>query len=331
MRGRCMADRRVRGWTLLRVVAPATLLMLMLAAPMLGELVPGGDGRVGVSQTPTVAQAPADPVVTPVSGPSWLKRRGLTFNRSSLGRVPGRLGPPPGQPGQAGQGGPPSLTIGKTVAFTGADLYRLNCQACHTAEGTGAPPEIRSVLGPVQGTSLELVRKQLEQQHKAPAAARAQADKARADLYKRIQKGGDKMPPLAHLQRREIDALYAYLTELAGSPDAKPQRRLTLSSARVGEHVVKGTCHICHDAVGLRPTARDLEQGVIPPLTVLLEDQPVRYFVRKARSGAPVTRADVPFHYRGRMPVFPYLRDEELAAAYLYLMAYPPKAEAAGR
>jgi hypothetical protein len=30
------------------------------------------------------------------------------------------------------------------------------------------------------------------------------------------------------------------------------------------------------------------------------------------------------FH-RGRMPVFYYLKDEEIAAAYLYLATYPPR------
>jgi hypothetical protein len=32
-----------------------------------------------------------------------------------------------------------------------------------------------------------------------------------------------------------------------------------------------------------------------------------------------------PFPHRGRMPVFNYLRDEEVAAGYMYLVAYPPK------
>ena len=35
------------------------------------------------------------------------------------------------------------------------------------------------------------------------------------------------------------------------------------------------------------------------------------------------------FHYRGRMPVFDYLQDKELAAAYDFLVAYPPQAAAA--
>ena len=52
------------------------------------------------------------------------------------------------------------------------------------------------------------------------------------------------MPALAHLQEADINAIYAYLTWLAGAPDAPPQSRQTTSFARLGEHVVKGTCHI---------------------------------------------------------------------------------------
>ena len=35
---------------------------------------------------------------------------------------------------------------------------------------------------------------------------------------------------------------------------------------------------------------------------------------------------DPAFHYRGRMPVFPFLQDVEVAAAYMYLIDYPPQA-----
>ena len=58
------------------------------------------------------------------------------------------------------------------------------------------------------------------------------------------------MPALAHLQEADINAIYAYLTWLAGAPDAPPQSRQTTSFARLGEHVVKGTCHICPPQAG---------------------------------------------------------------------------------
>jgi hypothetical protein len=33
---------------------------------------------------------------------------------------------------------------------------------------------------------------------------------------------------------------------------------------------------------------------------------------------------DPAFHYRERMPVFPFLQDLEVAAAYMFLVDYPP-------
>jgi mono/diheme cytochrome c family protein len=220
------------------------------------------------------------------------------------------------------------LAVGRPVELSGADLYRLNCQSCHRAEGTGSPPEIKSVLGLVQGSSLKLVRQQLQKAGTASAgsAAQAQATRARADLYRRIQKGGQRMPPFAHLQEADINAIYAYLTLLAGAPDAPSQSHQTTSFARLGEHVVKGTCHICHDAVGPRASRAALVQGTIPAFSTLLQDKPVVDFVTKVRSGAPVTMGDPAFHYRGRMPVFPFLQDVEVAAAYMFLVDYAPQA-----
>ena len=109
--------------------------------------------------------------------------------------------------------------------------------------------------------------------------------------------------------------------------DPERQSREAVSWARLGEHVVKGTCHICHDAVGPRPTRDAMLRGIIPPLSILLADNPQVAFVAKARSGAPLLSGRTPFHFRGRMPVFYYLRDEELAAAYDYLIAYPPRVQ----
>ena len=39
-----------------------------------------------------------------------------------------------------------------------------------------------------------------------------------------------------------------------------------------------------------------------------------------------MTTGDPAFHYRGRMPVFSFLQDVEVAAAYLFLVDYPPQA-----
>jgi mono/diheme cytochrome c family protein len=269
----------------------------------------------------------SEPVVTPVTGPSWLNHLRLPYSGTSLGRGPGRYGPNPNE--QSPPREPLALPAGRSVEVTGADLYRQNCQACHAAEGTGAPPDVRSLLPMVQGSSIQLMQQKLRLEgHGADiAAARKQAIQVKHDLYTRIRYGGEKMPGRAHLDDADIDMLYAYLSELAAIPDASPLKRRTVSWDRLGENVVKGTCHICHDAVGLRPTAQEMMNGEIPPLSTLRAAKSVVDFVNKVRSGAATTMGDLPFHYRGRMPVFFYLKSHEVAAAYLYLNDYPPQAK----
>jgi mono/diheme cytochrome c family protein len=135
------------------------------------------------------------------------------------------------------------------------------------------------------------------------------------------------MPPRAHLRDADIDLLYGYLTQLAGAPGASVPAQATVSWARVGENVVKGTCHVCHDAAGPRPSGKALLDGATPPLSSLIADKSVADFVNKVRVGAPILMGDLPVHYRGRMPVFYYLKDQEVAAAYLFLASYPPQAK----
>jgi len=81
--------------------------------------------------------------VAPVSGPSWLHRLNVDYRDTSFGRGAGRYGPGPSDLATDRPAVP--VTLAARVTVTGADLYRLNCQPCHRAEGTGAPPEIKSV------------------------------------------------------------------------------------------------------------------------------------------------------------------------------------------
>jgi mono/diheme cytochrome c family protein len=268
-----------------------------------------------------------EPVVTPVTGPSWLKHLGLSYRGTSLGRGSGQYGPNPNDQTPTHEG--LALPAGRSLDVTGADLYRQNCQACHTAEGTGTPPDVRSLLPMVQGSSIQLMQQKLRQEGHGGdvAAARKQAIEMKRDLYTRIRQGGEQMPARAHLDEADIDMLYAYLTRLADPADAKPLTHRTVSWERLGENVVKGTCHICHDAVGPRPSAQALMNGAIPPLATLRADKSVVDFVNKVRSGAATTMGDLSFHYRGRMPVFFYLKGYELAAAYLFLNDFPPQAK----
>jgi mono/diheme cytochrome c family protein len=252
------------------------------------------------------APAPAA-AVTAVSGQSWLHKKGLEYRDTNMGRAgaAGRYGP---NPTDLAKPQPPvSLTAGTRMTLTAADIYRFNCQACHRAEGTGAPPEIKSILPAVQGTTLQQMRG---------------AAVTKADLFARIQKGGLKMPPRAHLTTADMEALYTYLTSLAGGGPAHAEGNVTVD--RVGENVVKGTCHICHDAVGPRPSDAAMLAGAIPSLASLMTDRSIVEFVNKAERGAVAVMGTPPVPHRGRMPVFYYLTDHELATAYLYLKRYPP-------
>lgn len=282
-------------------------------------------GRIRLIAVVLLIAAEQDPAVSPVAGPSWLNRLHVSIVESGLGRSGATYGPPADQRPAAPP--PIPLEVGRPVELTGADLYRLNCQSCHRATGTGSLPEIKSVFAAVQGSSLELVRQHLKEEGKgkATAHARAQASRGKAALFDRIKKGGQRMPAFPHLQDADVAALYAYLTELVGAPDAAPLTSRTVSWARLGEHVVKGTCHICHDAVGPRPSGQALAKGAIPPFNILLQEKPVTDFLIKVRQGSAVTSDDPVVHYRGRMPVFPFLRDLEVAAAYMFLVDYPPQ------
>jgi mono/diheme cytochrome c family protein len=264
-------------------------------------------GTIGLLHAGVGAQTPASPV-TPVSGQSWIHKLGVDYRDTSLGRGSGRYGPNPTD--IATNRKPLQVTLGPTVTVTGEDLYRMSCEACHRAQGTGAPPEIKSVLPVVQGSTLQEMKGKV----------------TRDDLYTRIEKGGQKMPSRGHLTRADIDVLYAYLTTLADAKDGKNANvKETVSADRLGEFVVKGTCTICHDATGARPSDKAMLDGAIPSLASLMTDKSIVEFVNKVERGAPAVMGDPAVPHRGRMPVFFYLNDNEIAAAYKYLHAYPPK------
>lgn len=266
--------------------------------------------------------------VTAISGPSWIERLNLRLADTTLGRAGAHYGPPPGKPAPAAE---KTLEMAEPVTLTGADLYRLNCQACHQAGGVGAPPEIKSVLALVQGNTLEAIRQQMRGEGGATeAAVRRQAAAAEADLIKRIKTGGTRMPALAHLEPRDIDAIVAYIKQLS-HVEGGPQRAIETTWDRVGEHLAKGTCHICHDAAGERPSPRLMLEGAIPPLSTFARDKTVHEVIRKVRYGAPVLMGDPPTERRGRMPVFDYVRATEVAAVYTYLLSHPPRGAAAAR
>jgi mono/diheme cytochrome c family protein len=271
--------------------------------------------------------------VTPVHGESWLNHLHRPFNESSMGRT-WQLGPGPPAPGQKFPDWQLNLSPSfdaPLIALHGADLYRMNCQGCHQESGLGSPPEINSIIDPVRATSVAAITARMK-------AAGREADHAMVSelakqsytlLMQRLHEGGKDMPS-PNLTEPEIRAVFAYIEQLSGVPGAeKKQVELKESRFRVGEHIVKSTCHTCHGATGPNPTPQLLLEGQIPPLSSLTTRVTLSEFVRKVTSGAPILMGTQPSsyrdYYRGRMPVFSYLTEDEAAAAYLYLELYPPR------
>jgi mono/diheme cytochrome c family protein len=212
------------------------------------------------------------------------------------------------------------------MTLNGADLYRLKCRGCHGVAGQGAPPEINSIINPVRATSAEVIMERMKERGAAISRkdAAVLARQSEYSLLERLHKGGTDMPNPA-LTDAEIRVLMPYLDELSGIP----ARQLTTSesAARMGEHLVKSTCHICHTAVGPNPTPEDIAAGVIPPLSTLTSRTSLEQFVRKVTRGASLPMGSMAIPSRGRMPVFSYVSQSEAAAAYVYLLTYPPEAE----
>jgi mono/diheme cytochrome c family protein len=209
--------------------------------------------------------------------------------------------------------------------LTGADLYRLNCRSCHGADGKGSPPEINSLIGPVQAASATAFGERMKARgtEVSDEMAKEMAAQAEKGLRDRLQNGGKSMPPFKHLRGDEVEALLGYLDKLAGVPAGKSANLLvTESAARVGEHVAKGTCHICHDATGPGGGHMAMMRGIIPSLASLPQENSLNAFANQIHNGS----SGMMMMMRGpRMPAFPYLTDEEIAAAYSYLAHYPPQ------
>jgi mono/diheme cytochrome c family protein len=266
---------------------------------------------------------------TPVAGESWLKHLHRTFEETSMGKT-GRLGPPRSigaEESSAWQKPLSADATNQTVTLHGSDLYRLNCWGCHGEFGLGAPPEINSVINPTRAMSTQVILERMKNlgMDMSRADAAVLANQSKAALLERLHKGGTDMPPFPHLSEPEVRAIVAYLKQLAGVPGAeREQAAVEESRVRVGEHIVKSTCHICHSATGENPNPQQIFNGAIPPLSTLTARTSLPEFERKIRSGAPIVMGTPPSTFRGRMPVFYYLGEDQVADAYLYLRLYPP-------
>jgi len=296
------------------------------------------------------SEADGAPPVTAVEGPSWLAHLGIS---NSMGRLGGAVASPESTGeatdigGNAG-GGSTSSAIGmartmrkiysafranradvapltrEEFTISGSDLYRLNCQACHGPNGEGSPPTVSSLVGPVQRSSAAFERQWMANigtpvSDELASRLAASADSA---LRYRLSNGGAQMPPFRHLRGEEVASLLQYLRDLAGVPDSTGgESRVSQSVARVGEQIVKGTCHICHDATG-PPTGGMSMAGSIPSLASMPGEHSLQDVVRQIRQGS----SSVTLLKAGlAMPAFPYISEDEAASVYFYLLAYPPQ------
>jgi mono/diheme cytochrome c family protein len=317
-----------------------------------------GSNRPGSEERQNTYVQPAEHArrtVTAVHGPSWIKHLGIQdISRTAMGQM-GGLEPArasrrkePGLDGEestVGEGDGTGIErmmgrifsnyrsnqnevarlMNETFRLAGSDLYRLNCQSCHSPNGTGKQPEINSLIGPVEGTSQTFIEnwgKRIGHPIDAELAQQLAAD-AVSTLRERLDNGGKKMPAFRHLKGDERDALIAYLQMLAGVSKEGVRRALvTESVARVGEHLVKGTCHICHDATGAGGGHMAMMMGVIPSLASLPVEKTMQDVVRQIEYGSMPMMSMMGGQV---MPGYPYITENEGSAAYLYLVKYPPE------
>ena len=281
------------------------------------------------SQTTGQTARSTDSSVTAVEGESWISFLHRPFGETSMAKT-WTLGPAPPRPGEEAPSWQLDLSPGytaRTITLHGSDLYRLSCRGCHGEAGHGAPPEINSIIGPVQATSvagtMERMKKAGREMSRSDVTTVAKESKVL--LLQRLHAGGQHMPPPT-LSEAEIRSLVPYLEQLSEVPGAeKNQIAVKESPYRVGEHIVKSTCHICHSATGPNPDAKQIFEGAIPPLSTLTTRVNLPLFVQKVTHGAPIVMGTPPVAYRGRMPVFVYLSQDEAAEAYQYLILYPPR------
>ena len=211
--------------------------------------------------------------ITPVSGPSALSRLGLT-DPAHVDGVGGTLGAASGISGVAGTS---RCRLARRHVSRGyadrrghlssrlpglpQDRWQRSAAGNQLPHRAG-PGDLADALGRAHETGGECTIDE--------AFARQVVSGARTDLLKRLSQGGQKMPPFAFLRDDERESLLAYLEAIAGVPNSRrKQRSVAESPMRVGEHIVKGTCHICHNAVGAWPDPEGPLNNAVPSLASL--------------------------------------------------------------
>lgn len=320
-------DRRSRILTVLVIIGSVSLLLFAQSAPT------GNSAHPLSTPTADAATKPAANAIAslfPVQGPSWIKHLGLSVSKTHMGQMGGETPVPPqsssveqlkpimqeflskvrSDPQQAAN------ILNKEFSVSGADLYRWNCQGCHGVDGKGFAPEINSIIGPVQGTSENMTRARLVARglDVDDDMVKQVSDLARQALRDRLHHGGTNMPAFSHLRPDEIEALTSYLEKLASVPEAKGDGLVVHeTAARAGEHILRGTCHVCHDGTGPGAGAAALIQGNIPSLASLSQEHSLSGVVHQVQYGSC---GSVKTMGADAMPAYPYFSEEEITAAF---------------
>jgi mono/diheme cytochrome c family protein len=245
--------------------------------------------------------------ITAASGPSVLTRLKTGFQFSSMGRA-GYTGVAAGPATEAATPIPKDWLV-SGFEMTGEDVFRVNCRSCHGVGAQGLHPAIPNLLAKAREAAGK----------GGDAAQRNEAAATEMAIRHRLLKGGMVMPSFEHLDAAEVEVLLGYLESLPSAQTPAPARRIRVPAARVGENVVKAVCQICHDATpGEQRPAADQSLST-------LSEFPVKYSVRDFVARVHATTTGGP---GGHKPRLDYLRPEEIEAAYVYLIGYPPVAPA---
>jgi mono/diheme cytochrome c family protein len=177
-------------------------------------------GAVFLSQ----AAAQKQSSVTPVSGESWIIHLRRPLEETSMGKT-GLLGPATLELSDAEQKKTRTPRRGlasgnQSTIVQGADLYRLNCRACHGEFGLGASPEINSVIDATRATYAPFTLERLSKRGMETTRTQANelANQAKGALLERLHNGGVDMPPFPQLSESEARAIFAYLRQPANIP-----------------------------------------------------------------------------------------------------------------
>ena len=213
-------------------------------------------------------------------------------------------------------------------ALTGADIYRVSCRPCHTADGSGAMPEVRSLLYPVQSASVpgcqttparladRSTPRSLGNRHRAPRRIYENDSRAAVTTCRHL--------PICRTTRStSFGPTWTSWPAFRGRAPATSNHGAACPRRRIDRQGYVSHLSRCDQQTETPATALN---GVIPSLASIGKRQTQAQVARKLREGTlvPLHSGGQPKR-QGRMPVLGYLSDADIASVYQDPIAYPPK------